>query len=149
MKCYASRSGLGAALEQITPDGLKPIAFASRFLNPTEERYSEIDFELLGVVWSVDYFKYYLYGKDFAIIIDHRALLSILKEHRSNKSYISCLSKWIESLLPYNFKIEHMPGVKMGLVGYISRNHLAKAIKVSSYDENFVVATICKVHSNI
>ena len=32
VKCDASRSGLGAALEQLTVDGWKPIAFTSRFL---------------------------------------------------------------------------------------------------------------------
>ena len=37
VKCDASRSGLGAALEQLTVDGWKPIAFASRFLNSCEE----------------------------------------------------------------------------------------------------------------
>ena len=36
VKCDASRSGLGAALEPNTPEGWKPIAFASRFLNSTE-----------------------------------------------------------------------------------------------------------------
>ena len=76
-KCDASRSGLGAALEQHTPEGWKPIAFASRFLNSTEERYSVNELELLGIVWSIDYFKYYLYGKKFTVITDHRALLSI------------------------------------------------------------------------
>ena len=85
-KCDASRSGLGAALEQNTPKGWKPIAFASRFLNSTEERYSVNELELLGIVWSIDYFKYYLYGKILTVVTDHRALLSILKEHRSNKS---------------------------------------------------------------
>ena len=47
VKCDASRSGLGAALEQLTVDGWKPIAFTSRFLNSCEERYSVIDLELL------------------------------------------------------------------------------------------------------
>ena len=60
VKCDASRSGLGAALEQNTPDGCKPIAFASQFLNSTEERYSVNELELLGIVWSIDYFKNYL-----------------------------------------------------------------------------------------
>ena len=91
-KCDASRSGLGAALETHIPDGWTPIKFASRFLNSTEEPYSGNELELLGVVSSIDYFKYYIYGKDFTVITDQRALLSILKEHRSNKSYNSRLS---------------------------------------------------------
>ena len=39
IKCDASRSGLGAALEQLTVDGWKPISLAARFLNSNEERY--------------------------------------------------------------------------------------------------------------
>ena len=66
VKYDASRSGLGAALEQNTPDGCKPIAFMSRFLNSTEECYSVNELDLLGIVCSVDYFKYYLYGKKFS-----------------------------------------------------------------------------------
>ena len=96
--------------------GWKTIAFASRFLNSTEKRYSVHELELLGKVWSIDCFKYYLYGKNFTVITDHRALLSTLKEHRSNKSYNSRHSRWIDRLFPYNFTIEHMPGAKMGLV---------------------------------
>ena len=149
VKCDASRSGLGAALEQNTPDGWKPIAFASRFLNSTVERYSVNELELLGIVWSIDYFKYYLYGKNFTVVTDHRALLSILKEHRSNKSYNSRLSRWIDRLLPYNFTIEHVPGAKMGLVDYISRNPFARAKKISTYDEHFVVATISKIRDSM
>ena len=57
VKCEASRSGLGAALEQLTVDGWKPIAFASRFLNSCEESYSVNELELLGVVWSTEYFE--------------------------------------------------------------------------------------------
>ena len=51
VKCDATRSGLGTALEQLTLDGWKPIAFTSRFLNSCEERYSVNELELLGVVW--------------------------------------------------------------------------------------------------
>ena len=68
IKSDASRSGLGAALEQLTVDGWKPIAIASRFLNSCDERYSVNELELLGVVWSIEYFKNYLYGKNFTVI---------------------------------------------------------------------------------
>ena len=149
VKCDATRSGLGAALEQDTPDGWKPIAFASRVLNSTEERYSVDELQLLGIVWSIDYFKYYLYGKNFTVVTDHRALLSILKEHRSKKSYNSRLSRWIDRLIPYNYTIEHLPGAKMGLVDYISRNPFARAKKISTYDEHVVVATISKIRDSM
>ena len=109
MKFDASRSGLGAALEQNTSDGRKPIALASRFLNPTEERNRVNELELLGVVWSIDYFKYYLNRKFLAVIKNRCALFSFLKEYRYKKSYNSRLPNWIDRLFPYNYKIEHMP----------------------------------------
>ena len=146
IKCDASRSGLGAALEQLKVDGWKPISFASRFLNSNEERCSFNELELLGVVWSIEYFKTYLYGKEISIITDHRALLSILKEHRSNKSYNSRLSRWVDRLLPYQSKREHLPGAKMGLVDYISRNPYQPAKSISKYDEEFLVATLSLIH---
>ena len=102
----------------------------------------------MGVVWSIEYFKNYLYGKEFTVITDHRALLSILKEHRSNKSYNSRLSRWVDRLLPYQFSIEHLPGAKMGLVDYISRNPYQPAKSVSKYDEEFLVATLSSIHSD-
>ena len=92
--------------------------------------------------------KNYLYSKEFSIITDHRALLSILKEHRSNKNYSSCLSRWVDRLLPYQFKIKHLPGAKMGLVDYISRNPYQPAKSISKYDEEFLVATLSRIHTD-
>ena len=42
-----------------------------------------------------------------------------------------------------------MPGAKMGLVDYISRNPYAIAKKISTYDEKFVVATISKIRDSM
>ena len=53
IKCNASRAGLGAALEQRSLTGWHTEAFASRFLNSNEERYSINELEILGVLWSV------------------------------------------------------------------------------------------------
>ena len=63
------------------------MAFASRFLSSVDDRYSINELELLGVVWSIENFNYYLYGKPFTVITDHKALLSIMRENRANKSY--------------------------------------------------------------
>ena len=149
IKCDASRAGLGAALEQRSPTGWHTVVFASRFLNSSEERYSVNELELLGVVWSVEYFKYYLFAKSFTIITDHRALLSIMKKHRSNKPYNSRLTRWIDRLLPFDFNIEHIPGAKMGLVEYISRQPNQEAKVTNKYDEEFAVATITRIRDAI
>ena len=149
IKCDASRAGLGAALEQRSPTGWHTVAFASRFLNSTEECYSVNELELLGVVWSVEFFKYYLFGKSFTIITDHRALLSIMKEYQSNKSYNSRLTRWIDRILPFDFNIEHIPAAKMGLVDYISRQPNQEAKVTNKYDEEFAVATFTRIRDAI
>ena len=148
-KCVASRSGLGAALEQLTVDGWKPIAFASRFLNSCEERYSVNELELLGVIWSIEYFRNYLIGKNFTVIKGYRALISFMKENRSNKLYNSRLTCLMDRLLPFQFDFEHLPGVKMSLVYYISRHLFQKAKKVSTYDKEFIVAKLKLISATI
>ena len=145
IKCDASRKGLGCALEQQKPNGWHTVAFASRFLNSVEDRYRINELELLGVVWSVEHFKFYLYGKPFTVITDHRALLSIMRENRSNKSYKSRLTRWVDRLLPFDFSIDHLPGSKMRLVDYISRDPQQKAVNISAYDKQFIVAKLAEI----
>ena len=68
VKCDASHSGLGATLEQWSEQKeWVPIAFASRYLNTQEKKYSTNELELLTVVWAEDRFKHYLLGKEFVI----------------------------------------------------------------------------------
>ena len=53
-------------------------AFASRFLNNHEMKYSTNELELLSVVWASEHFRTYLYGTEFQIVTDHKALFSAL-----------------------------------------------------------------------
>ena len=132
IKCDASRKELGSALKQRTPNGWHTVVFASRFLSSVEDRYSINELELLGVVWFIERLKYYLYGKPFTVITDHRALLSIMRENRANKSYNSRLTRWIDRLLPFDFTVDQLLGSKMGLVDYVSRNPQQKAVNISA-----------------
>ena len=89
----------------------------SRFLNSVKTRFSVNELELLGVLWAKGHLKYYLYGKKLTVITDHY----ILKKHRSKKSYYSRITRRIDKLMIVNFKIEHLPGKRMELVGYITQ----------------------------
>ena len=58
-----------------------------------------------------------------------------MKEHRSNKSYNSRLTRLVDRLLSFDFNIEHITGTKMGLVDYISCQPNRKAKVTNKYDE--------------
>ena len=66
----ASSRGLGAALIQ---EG-KPIPFASKSLNETEQRYANIERELLAVVFGCERFRTYIYSCSFEVESDHKPL---------------------------------------------------------------------------
>ncbi|KAL1130383.1 hypothetical protein AAG570_013321 [Ranatra chinensis] len=78
----ANQVALGAVLSQLDHLGDRPVAFASRKLTSVESRYSATERELLGVVWAVEYFRPYLWGREFLIKTDHKALVWVggLKE---------------------------------------------------------------------
>ena len=65
-----------------------------------------------------------------------------MKENRSSKSYNSLLTRW-------EVNIEHIPGAKMGLVDYISRQPNQEAKVTNKYDEEFAVATITRIRDAI
>ena len=74
----ASNKGLGAVPLQ---EG-KPIAFASKALTETEQRYANIERELLAVVFGCERFRTYLYGCKFQVESDHKPLKMISRNQQ-------------------------------------------------------------------
>ena len=72
----ASSFGMGAVLLQ---EG-RPIAFVSASLTPTQQRYCQLEKELLAVVSACEHFRFYILGVDVNIESDHRPLESIVGE---------------------------------------------------------------------
>ena len=67
--------GLGAVLAQKGEDGtLYTVAYAIKTLQPHEQNYEATELEALKVVWSVKYFRHYLYGHKCVIFTDHKPL---------------------------------------------------------------------------
>jgi hypothetical protein len=79
----ASPFGIGAVLSHDTPDGEKPIAFASRTLSQAEQNYSQVDRESLAIYWGVKKFFNYLYGRKFTLITDCKPLKAIFSPSAS------------------------------------------------------------------
>ncbi|KAL1139244.1 hypothetical protein AAG570_006230 [Ranatra chinensis] len=113
----ASQVALGAVLSQLDHLEDRPVAYASRKLTSAESRYSAIERELLGVVWAVEYFRPYLWGRQFLIKTNHKPLVRVggLKETSAR------VARWKERLAAYSFTISHNKGKDNVVADCLSR----------------------------
>ena len=112
----ASNQGLGAAIMQ--KDGV--VAYASRALTPTEQRYAQIEKEMLAVVFGCTRFHKLLYGKDNVTIeSDHKPLETLLNKPM-NASPMR-IQRMRLKLQPYSFRLIHVAGKNIGLADCLSR----------------------------
>lgn len=103
----ASLNGLGAVLNQEYPEGLRPVAFASRKLSPSERNYPIHQLEFLALKWAVvNKFHDYLYGAQFTVRTDNNPLTYVLTTARLN----AVGHQWLADLSTYNFSVQYKPG---------------------------------------
>ena len=115
----ASKGGLGAVLLQQS----QPVANASRALNNAEQRYPQIDKELLAMVYGCEKFHTYTYGRDIEVQTDHQPLVSIVKKPLWMAS--PRLQKLLIRLQRYQVKeIGYVPGKFLYLADTLSRAYL-------------------------
>lgn len=106
----ASSVGLGAVLTQRNDKGEpRIISCASKRLSPTERRYPQTQLESLAVVWAVERFRFYLFGRDFKIFTDSEANEFIFNnQQKLTKRVITRAESWALRLQPYRFTIERV-----------------------------------------
>ena len=102
----ASLVSVGAILEQNFGQGMQPVAFESRKLNPAETRYSAYERELLGIVWAIGKWRHYLEGRHFVVQTDHSSLRHLPNQPSVNRR----IWKWVSILQGYDIEIKHIPG---------------------------------------
>ena len=76
IQCDASKKGLSAVLLQES----KPVMYVSTALTETEQRYSNIERELLAIVFALERLNHYIFGRTITVQSDHQPLQSIWKK---------------------------------------------------------------------
>ena len=128
IQCDSSQSGLGAALMQ---NG-HPIAYASRALTETESRYAQIEKEMVAIVFSVEKFNDFTFGRRTVVHTDHKPLESIFMKplHRAPKR-LQGLGMLIR-LQKYDLVVQYEKGSRMFLADTLSRAYLPSDAQIES-----------------
>ena len=113
-----SSQGLGFVLTQED----HPISYASWALTAAEQRYSQIEKELLAQVFGLEHNHYYTYGRRIILWTDHKPLVSIATKPLASTP--KHLQRLLLRLQQYDIEIKYRPGKEMYLADTLSRAFL-------------------------
>ena len=132
----ASPVGLGAVLTQKGLNEWQVIRFASRSLTDCEKRYSQTEKEALALVYACERFHNWIYGLEFELVTDHKALECIFTP-RSKPS--ARIERWVLRMQPYKYRVKYEKG-KTNIADSLSR--LTKTVQTNDENDlyvNFIV----------
>ena len=116
----ASDVAIGAALQQMTPHGPAPIAFFSRKLSDTEQRYCTFDRELLAVYAAIRHFRHFVEAVPFDIFTDHMPLVDAIKKKSDPVSKRQ--QRHLSAISEYDCTLRHISGKLNPVADALSRN---------------------------
>ena len=136
LACDASSFGLGAVLSHVFPNGSeRPVAYASRSLSPAEANYSQLDKEALAIIFGVQRFHQFIYGRRFELYTDHKPLLAILGPHVDIPTLAAArMLRWALILSAYNYSLLFRPTGEHGNADTLSRCPLPISGPTKEYD---------------
>ncbi|GJT62315.1 reverse transcriptase domain-containing protein [Tanacetum coccineum] len=102
LMCDASDFAVRAVLSQKDGRNFHPIYFASKTLNPAQQKYTVTEKELMVVVFAFDKFRSYLILSKTIVHTDHSALKHLLKKQDAKPRLI----RWILLLQEFDIEIK-------------------------------------------
>jgi IS30 family transposase len=145
----ASDVGIGAVLYQLPrgkeyPKDIRYISFMARSLQARERKYSATKKELLAIVFALNKFHYYLWGRHFDLYTDHRALTFLHSQQNLNPM----MTTWQDTILNYSFDIHYRPGILNVLPDALSRLFPAKTNRPQPTQEDRIKLAYMHVIQN-
>lgn len=143
MSVDASSYALGAAILQNN----LPVAYASKALTTVQQSYSQIEKELLAVLFGCEKFYHYVYGKNFVVETDHKPLIAIAK-----KNLEQCpprLQRMLLRLQRFDFVLVYKKGELMYVSDTLSRSCNKSDVNNDPFLEENIEAQVCAVIGNI
>ena len=116
----ASSYGLGGVLMQRHSNTWKPVAFCSRLLSDTEQKWAQIEKECLAATWACERFQQFLIGVSFILENDHKPLIPLLNSKELHLAPVRC-QRMLMKLARFSLEAVYTPGKFMAVVDALSR----------------------------
>jgi len=118
----SSQYAIGAVLLQLFQDAdgkerLHPVAFESKKLTETEQRYSSQERELLAAKYALDHWRYIIEGSEITIRTDHESL----KGYRTKNPMTKRLTRFLNDIEHFNPLFVYRPGPLQKVPDALSR----------------------------
>ncbi|XP_078694909.1 uncharacterized protein LOC144923898 [Branchiostoma floridae x Branchiostoma belcheri] len=114
----ACDNGVGAVLSQADEEGRDhPIAYRSQKLSERQKKWSTIEKECYAILFAIEQFRYYVYGRPFTVQSDHKPLTWLGQIRDKNRR----LMRWSLNLQGYDITFEHKKGAQNGNADALSR----------------------------
>ncbi|GJZ63769.1 reverse transcriptase domain-containing protein [Tanacetum coccineum] len=143
LMCDASDFAVGAVLGQKDGKFFYQIYFASKTLNPAQQKYTVTKKELMAVFFSFDKFRSYLILSKTIIHTDHSALRHLFKKQDAKPRLI----RWILLLQKFNIEIKDRKGTKNVAADHLSRIENDETSDDSEVNENFPRETLMEINT--
>uniref|UniRef100_A0A671XRU6 ribonuclease H n=1 Tax=Sparus aurata TaxID=8175 RepID=A0A671XRU6_SPAAU len=114
-------------LKYYEPQNGRPVAYGSRALTQTERGYAQIEKECLAIVFGMEKFHQYTYGRPVNVQSDHKPLENIIKKPLWNAP--KRLQRMLLRLQKYDLNVTYVPGRDMLLADTLSRAYLRDSYK--------------------
>ncbi|PIK42442.1 hypothetical protein BSL78_20701, partial [Apostichopus japonicus] len=118
----------------------QPVTFSSRALTTAETRYSQIEKELLALIFGLERNHQFTYGRKIKLWTDHKPLVSISKKQITTAP--KRLQRLLLRLVQYDVDIVYKPGKEMYLADTLSRaflqNEERSAVEVETESVNII-----------
>ncbi|XP_062603618.1 uncharacterized protein K02A2.6-like [Saccostrea cucullata] len=98
----------------------QPVAYASRALNTAERNYAQIEKEMLGIVYGLQKFNEYVYGKTVLVETDHKPLESLFKKPLSSAP--PRLQRMMLKVQQHDLVVKYKAGKELYIADTLSRS---------------------------
>lgn len=118
----ASSTCVGAVLQQLTAEKQwKPLAYFSKALTPTEQRYSTFSRELLAIYLAIKHFRYMVEARELTIFTDHKPITSAI--FTKSEKHSPREARHLDYILQFTSDIQHVKGTENSVADALSRVH--------------------------